>query len=209
MSTDTAFLAVNFPRLRDSGSPGLEERAAARGHAAGYNDGLRLARAEVDAHIAKLDAEHAALMRETRIKAERTASLITTAAVALQERTVPVLADAHAALAAAAVELAEAIIGHQLADHERSALAAIDRALSTVDKRLVQEVRLHPGDLALLEDSAVLGSSLDDAAPGVTFIADASLQRGDAITEFADGYLDARISTALGRAKAALLRENP
>ncbi|WP_198411982.1 hypothetical protein, partial [Cryobacterium sp. TMT1-19] len=53
------FSAVTFPSLqgeRDAGG----DASRARGHAAGYTAGLRAAAAEVDARIARLDAEQAA-----------------------------------------------------------------------------------------------------------------------------------------------------
>lgn len=204
MSTD-AFLAMNIPRLRDSVSRRLEEQAQARGHAAGYTEGVRAAQADIDARAVRLEAEHAAAAELAAARVERTLALLGAAAQALHRRTVPLLADSHGALAAAAVELAEAILGYELADHEHSARAAVDRALADVDGPLVRTVRLNPDDLALLDDQALSGTATQT---GVDFTADPSLARGDAVTEFADGYLDARIGSALARAKAALLGEN-
>jgi flagellar assembly protein FliH len=43
------------------------------------------------------------------------------------------------------------------------------------------------------------------AAAGVLFSADASIARGDAIAMLPFGYLDARIATAVARARAAIL----
>jgi flagellar assembly protein FliH len=200
MSSDV-FLAMNIPRLGDRANRQLEEQAQARGHAAGYTDGLRAARTEIDGRIARLDAEHAAMMQQARDKTDRTVALVTAAARALNERSLPLLSDANAALAAAAVELAEAILGYELADGPRSARAALARALEVPDPREVRAVRLHPDDLALLDNDI-------RAAVGVELRPDSTLRRGDAVTEFPDGYLDARISTALARAQAALLREN-
>jgi flagellar assembly protein FliH len=57
---------------------------------------------------------------------------------------------------------------------------------------------LNPGDLALIDPEV-------RARSGVALVADASLQPGDAIADMPNGYLDARIGTALSRAKATLL----
>lgn len=201
MSSDL-FSAVAIPRLGTSSTASLEERARARGHAAGYTDGLRAAQADIDRRIAQLSEEHAAAVRAADERAENAIAVIASAAQSLNDRTVPVLAESHAALAAAAVELAEAILGYELRDEERSARAALERAIDVTELHEVRTVRLHPDDLALLDHGL-------RALVGVNLVGDPSLARGDAVTEFPDGYLDARLSTALERAKAALLAENP
>jgi len=66
----------------------------------------------------------------------------------------------------------------------------------------VQVVRLNPSDLAALDPSTI-------EAAGVALAADPSLARGDAVTEFSNGFLDARISTALARARAAIEEARP
>jgi flagellar assembly protein FliH len=201
MSSD-AFLAVSIPRLGTTSSARLEEQARSRGHAAGYTDGLRAAQVEVDRRMAELEDEHA---RALRVASDRTAAAVAVlqaAAHALNTRTLPVLAESHGALAAAAIELAEAILGYELGNEERTAHAAVARALDVTHLDDVRTVRLHPADLALLDDHARRNA-------GVIFTADPSLSRGDAVTEFPSGYLDARLSTALDRAKVALLAENP
>ena len=110
------------------------------------------------------------------------------------------LADASAALHAAALELAAAVLGSELADGERSARAALARVLQHPELPGIQVVRLHPRDLDALR--AVGGVP---EVVGVELVADASLAPGDAIGEHPDGYLDARIGTALDRARAALV----
>ena len=194
------FSAVTFPSLRGERGSG-DESARARGHAAGYTAGLRAATAEVDARIARHDAEHAAAMLHQQTRVDRAVALLESAA-ALHQRTLPVLQDAEDTLVATAVELAEAILGHELGDTETSARAALSRALipgadAVAGSGRPQAVRMHPADLALIDQV-----TRQDA--GVEFIADVGLARGDAIAEFPDGFLDARIGTALARAKAAL-----
>lgn len=61
-------------------------------------------------------------------------------------------------------------------------------------------LRLHPLDLALLDESTRASS-----APGVVFVADPSLGRGDAEADLPAGLIDARLGTALARARQALL----
>jgi flagellar assembly protein FliH len=59
---------------------------------------------------------------------------------------------------------------------------------------------MHPADLSVLNEA-------EKAAAGVVFVEDPSVNRGDAFTEFDTGYLDARIASALERARRALLGE--
>jgi flagellar assembly protein FliH len=209
MSSDT-FLSLNIPRLGNSSSRRIEEQAHAQGHAAGYIAGLRAAQSDHAERAAQYETEQAAAAQAAAERVDRAVALLSAAARAMNERTLPLLADAHGQLAAAAAELAESILGVELADHERSARAAVDRALAGVETRLVHCVRLNPADLALLDEFNLNG---EHGRPGVsgadiTFTADPELRRGDAVTEFADGYLDARIGSALERATIALRREN-
>lgn len=200
MSTESRFAGLTFPDLRTAGQDRSDEQARARGHAAGYTAGLRAAEAEVNARIVRLEREHAAMLREGQERLDRAVGLLGAAARALNERTLPLLSESEGALTRAALELTEAIIGYELGDGEKSARSALDRALRLADPALVRSVRMHPDDMAILDDGVRMGA-------GVDFIADESLARGDAITHFPDGYLDARIGTALARAKSALLEE--
>ncbi|NKX53612.1 FliH/SctL family protein [Arthrobacter mobilis] len=202
MSTEARFSPLSYPALPDSRQERVEEQARARGHAAGYAAGLRAAAVAVKEQQARLQAEHEAAVRNGQARVEQTVQALNMAVRALQQRTVPVLADAQDTLAAAALELAEAVLGCELADGGRGARAAVARVLQQVDAASVQKVRMHPADLTVL-DPDVRGRA------GVEFVPDSSLARGDAVAEFADGYLDAKIGTALARAKAALLGEGP
>ncbi|MFD1214965.1 FliH/SctL family protein, partial [Arthrobacter sp. GCM10027362] len=146
---------------------------------------------------ARLQAEHEAAVQNGQARVEQAVQALNAAARALQQRTVPVLADAQDTLAAAALELAEAVLGCELADGERGARAALARVLGQVDASGVQAVRMHPADLTALDPQV-------RRQAGIQFVPDSGLERGDAVAEFADGYLDAKIGTALARAKAAL-----
>ncbi|HEV7955652.1 MAG TPA: FliH/SctL family protein [Marisediminicola sp.] len=201
MSSDHEFTRLSFPRLPENAQKRVEELAQVRGHAAGYTAGLRAARRELDERMIRIRAEHDLAVAQVQAEGERAVQVLLCAAQALNDRSVPLLDEAHRALAAASVDLAEAIIGRELREAEDSARSALDRALRDVGTLLVHTIRMHPGDLAALDGADLAGA-------GVTFIPDPTLQPGDAITEFPDGYLDARISSALERASAALMREN-
>lgn len=198
MSTDTVFSPLTYPSLGITEQDRRTAQARARGHAAGYAEGLRAAAADIQRLRDRLAAEHAAELRHGHEQVARAIGTLATAAEALDARTAPVLAEAENSLFVAAIELAEAILGRELADVKTGARAALDRAIAHVEPSGVRAVRMNPDDLACLDPDT-------RSAVGVDFVADPSIRRGDAITELPDGYLDARIGTALARARAALL----
>ncbi|MBD8610993.1 hypothetical protein IFT77_10895 [Frigoribacterium sp. CFBP 13729] len=97
----------------------------------------------------------------------------------------------------------DAVAEHAAAPHPagpregRTARAAVSRALDGLDRSLVVGVRLHPADLAALGDAV--------AASSVPLVADARLARGDAEVDLPASLVDARLVTALARARTALL----
>lgn len=213
-SAQDAFSRLVYPsltgaRATDQADPDVERRtrAEASGHAAGYAAGLRAADRELTARRAVLEAEHADAL--ARLQEATTASLAALAAAgrALEERVVPVLHEAEEALVATALDLASAVVGYEVAASERSrdgdprggrtARAALARALDGLDPSVVVRVRLHPADAALVADAA--------RSAGVEVVADPSLRPGDAEADLPTGLVDARLSTALGRARTALL----
>jgi flagellar assembly protein FliH len=197
MSTEAPFAELSYPSLASDATRDEFERARVRGHAAGYAAGLR--RAEADAAALAADELAARTERDALATDEIRSVLaaVDAAATVVANADRLVLEDADAALAAAAIEIAEVIIGHELRDGDASARAAIARVTAVMQNDDVQVVRLNPADYAIVREQA-------DAASGVRFIADPLLQRGDAVLEVANGRIDARISAALDRARAEL-----
>lgn len=176
------------------------DAARAAGWAAGWAAGSRAA------------AEAGALQRHTIDEAQRTAELVRSArtdaaltllgraAEAITRQLVPVLAQAAATLDDGAVTLAQAVLGRELADSDDGGRLALARALSLPPDVEVQTVRVHPLDLQVLIGAGVMA----DLPAGVELVADRNLSPGDAVAEFPDGFLDARIGTAVERARRAL-----
>lgn len=172
--------------------------ARTRGYAEGYAHGIRAAESAARNQRRALEtrtAEAECVRTEDHVRA---LDVLRTASDALHRRTVPALDHANSLLAESALLLAEAILGAELSNAPSGARAALDRALSGGRDAEIHVIRMNPDDLALLDPAA-------GAEAGVRLLADASLLPGDAISEFADGFLDSRISTALGRARTALL----
>lgn len=198
MSTDAGFSSLAFPRLHVVADARVVERDRAAGHAAGYAAGLRAAGITAAALAVERTAEHAALLSSTEAKSDRALRLLAAAAAALDTRTVPLLQEAEETLVRTALDLAEAVLGAELSQGESSARRALERALGQGEPAETHTVHMHPDDLA------VLGPSTQNI-PGVLFVADPLLSRGDAVTRFDDGFLDARIGTAFSRVKNAML----
>ncbi|MHA7189995.1 FliH/SctL family protein [Arthrobacter sp. MDT2-16] len=195
MSTD-ALTPVAFPRLGPGSGQAAHHAAVTQGHAAGYADGLVLARAELAEHRARLDAEHAAARAHADALLAQRLRVLDAAARALDARTAPVLDHARTRILDAALGITEALLGHALQDGPSSARAAVERALAAADGEEVRAVRLHPADIDLLGPGIV--------PTGVDLVPDAALQRGDAVAECPDGSIDARLGTALARVRSAL-----
>ncbi|WP_148076818.1 FliH/SctL family protein [Frigoribacterium sp. PhB24] len=218
-----AFARVSYPSVTLPGSDAAatrqahDARAEARGHAAGYASGLRAAELELAARRAVLEAEHSDLLHRLQSATVSAVEALAASARALDARVAPVLDDAEEALVTTAFELAEAVLGYELRASEslgdessvvdgtdpragRTARAAVARALAVTDPGDVVTVRLHPADLAQLDDV-----TRDSVAADVAFVADATLARGDSQAELRVGQVDARLGTALDRARTALL----
>jgi flagellar assembly protein FliH len=193
----TEFSLAQYPPLLASGQGPNGRRDEVRGHAAGYAAGLRAAAEDTDALRAGLQADHDRLEQARQTGVDGAISVLTAATRALNAVALPVVADSEDVLVASALELAEAIIGHELCDEEASARAALARVTAQPINSVVPLVRMNPDDLALLADEVL-------AHQDVTFVPDPQLNRGDAVAEFPDGFLDARIGTALERARIAL-----
>ncbi|MCU1421883.1 MAG: hypothetical protein JWN36_1534, partial [Microbacteriaceae bacterium] len=106
MSPDQNFATLSFPTLRTDRQDEMDARSRAVGHSAGYAAGLRAANDELAAHIARLDAEHAAEIRHGQARLDRAIELLAASAAALDARALPVLAEVQDVLAENALDLA-------------------------------------------------------------------------------------------------------
>lgn len=191
------------PLHATSGEAASVAEGYASGYSAGWSAGTRAGLKEVEEQRRRLAAEAAERAEQAAAAAQAALATLARAAAAAQARLTPVVADAHTELTAAAVALAETLLGAELRDDETAARAALRRALSVQDEDVVR-IRLHPDDLAhLTRTLADLPAELT-VPDGVELVADPALDRGDALSELAEGYLDARLSTAVARVKDAL-----
>ncbi|ACL40950.1 conserved hypothetical protein [Pseudarthrobacter chlorophenolicus A6] len=220
--TETTPARVLFPRVQATAPSDAQDRGFTQGHAAGYAAGLRAAAAEQERQTLQRRAEYDAALASARESSDRAVALLAAAGAAFQERFELVLQDAEAVLAAGTIDLAEAVLGYELLDGERTASAALRRALGTGSRGGnpggngngsdvnpgqrtgpdVAAVSLNPADLHILEATGAVTAA---RAAGVEVVPDPALSRGDAVARYPNGWLDARLGAALDRARAALL----
>lgn len=168
--------------------PARVQEAIDRGFQAGYRAGEAAA-----AHAQQVAHETELLQLQLRV-ADLLGAL--QRAVDGADARAAALADDFATLVTdTAVRLADAVIGRELSDPCIAARDALARALGSLDHTEKVVVHLHPDDVALV----------GDAVPAdVQLVPDDHLAPGDAVAVAGDRTVDARIATALERARAVL-----
>jgi flagellar assembly protein FliH len=181
---ETRLGELDRQRLEDLARQGYldgHEQGSRNGYKEGYETGFEQAMAEVVARFAPaLDALHDAGRRLAA------ADAIT-------------LAELDERATALALDVAEAVIGHELAAAADPGAAAIARALAFVPDRGDIAVRLHPDDVAAL-------GQIGDLAPGreMTITADAGVPPGSCVVDVGACRIDAQIDSALDRVRTVL-----
>ena len=92
-----------------------------------------------------------------------------------------------------ALQIAEAVLGRELAVASDPGADAIARCLEIAPSTGDLVARLHP------DDATRLGEVLGLADRQLTVVADPSLQPGDAVVTINDSMIDARLAEALRR----------
>jgi flagellar assembly protein FliH len=162
--------------------------AARRGYADGHRAGVAAAAEE---------AARAAAARDAAV--ERTLEAVAGTVEAFVARQGEALAALEDQLAGAALELAEAILGRELALAEAPGRDAIARAMQLAGEARQATVRLHPADVATL-------GQVEGIAPGreLTVVADPAVEPGGCLLEAGATRVDARLGSALERVREVL-----
>ena len=178
--------------------------ARASGYAAGWAQGIQEAREQMAADVERsrlradeLDATRAAAL-------QRALTAIDQAATELRSRAVPAIERLEDTVVAMAMEIAEALVGHELQVGTRLGLDALARTLTLAPEDGPIIVHLSPADYA------AVGGSQDYAAltttRAITLAASPELANGDALARCGATQIDARIAPAIVRVKEALGR---
>lgn len=192
--SNSAFTPITYPAVGFSRAAGTSS-AQARGYAAGYAEGLRRAATEHLAAEAARESEHRSSLAEGRTAIRHALAALGAAADQTRAAALPLIQEVEGALIEAALDLAEAVLQREVAAGHLDAADALRRVLAGAPEDELVAVRLHPADAAVAADA-------DETT--VQLIPDASLSRGDAVAVLRDGWLDARISAALSRARNVL-----
>jgi flagellar assembly protein FliH len=177
------------------------DRAAERGYAAGYQEGRRVADAELAEVRAQIQGMRATAAREL-------AGTRTALAAALTEAEA---SRAHSAQEAvdsvvgAAFALAEALLGRELGLSPHPVVDAIRRGLAEAPSGPTV-VRVNPSDASNLADADDL-DPFATIAPGreMSLVPDNAVEPGGCILEIGSATIDARLSTAIERVRQILL----
>lgn len=206
----TEFVApgVADPRLVD---PLLEqvverarEQARVEGFEVGRGEGFEVGRAQ---GLDLLAAQQRELVErdasERSARKERLLQLLSgveDAVVGALDYQAPRVEELRDVVASLAVEIAEALVGHHLQVEECAAKDALLRALSMVPRRARIVVRMHPEDVALVQDFTgdITEWSIAQLVP------DLSVDRGDAYAEADHLEVEASLTGALERVRKVL-----
>jgi flagellar assembly protein FliH len=173
--------------------------AESAGYVAGWNNAQAEARRAADAErAARSHAEEAATAR-ARAEVDRALLALDQAARTVEVRDLPSADEVERLILAAAFEIAEAVIGADLADNPHRGRVALARVLAGVSGTDPVVVRLSPADHAVVSTSEL---ALDGS---VTVLADPTLSPGDAYATTGATTIDARIAEGLARVRRHLL----
>ncbi|MGJ9424613.1 FliH/SctL family protein [Nesterenkonia halotolerans] len=172
--------------------------AKTHGYAAGYAAGMRAAAEAARRQREQIQASSEAAEQHAAVQLRAATAALRAAAQAFHREVAPVVTSAESTLVEAGLELAQEIVGTELIHGEHSAQAALTRVLSQLEPADVSRIRMHPQTATQLPEGAA-------AQAGIRVVPDAWLQPGDAVADLPEGFLDARIGTALQRCREVLL----
>jgi flagellar assembly protein FliH len=189
-----------------TGGPSAPATSAA-GYAAGWAQGVAAAaageRAALAAHAEAAETQRAQLAGAVA----RALAALDDAAAQMRAHAVPAVDATADALVAAAADLAEVLVGHELTEAEGRGRRALARALAAAPAHDDVTVSLHPDDLAVLGDLAGPDAPAGASGRDVRLAADPALAPGDAVAHYPGGRVDARVATGLARMRAGLRSE--
>lgn len=188
-----------------------QARAEARavGYAQGWAQGLRDAADSQAGEQAAADADRASLRERQQQQVASALQALQAATADLRQSTMSITDDIEDQILAAAVQLAEALLGRELRDPEVAAPAALARVLGLAPANEPVTVWLHAADhhtLTAPAGRALIGSVEGATGRGLTFEIDPELERGDARARCGSTSIDARLSAGVARLREYLSR---
>ncbi|MCL6518671.1 MAG: hypothetical protein K6T99_02455 [Armatimonadetes bacterium] len=155
--------------------------------AAAYNEGYQAGLRELNAEKEAL-AERAALVEKEA-----------------EKQLVEFWAEIEPELLKLAVEIAEKIIRHELAENNKYVLSTVKTALYQLRDRREIKIRVNPNDYELVRSHKDELICSFDGVHELEIIEDRRVDQGGCVIESANGELDARIATQLAEVERALM----
>lgn len=208
------FAGVGYadPRLTDPKMHELVEETREEARRLGYADGQ--AEGYEDGRVAGLelmDNERRELRARSEEEREKTNAAARAAVQELHANGTRAVADAlvyqlplieelRDLVATLAVDIAEELVGHHLEVDGCAAVDAVRRALESVPKHISVRLRLHPADVAMVNEFVE-----DQPESGLfTVVPDLDVQRGDAVAEAENLEVEACLADALEAVRKVL-----
>ncbi|HEX8081423.1 MAG TPA: FliH/SctL family protein [Jatrophihabitans sp.] len=184
-------------------------QARAVGYAQGWSQGSREAADSGAAERAAAQADREFSLAAHRQRVDSAVQALHGAAAQLEQTTMSITGQIEDQILAAAVELAEVLLGRELRDPEVAAPAALARILRLAPAGEPVTVWLNPADYDTLTGpagTALIGSVEGATGRGITFETDPDLRAGDALARCASTTIDARLVEGVARLREYLGR---
>ncbi|MGC1513864.1 MAG: FliH/SctL family protein [Acidimicrobiales bacterium] len=180
-------------------SPEMVGNAIESGYRDGWDEGFNQARTAVEQAAA---AERDAWLQEQGRRLGSALDALASAVVEFQIRRTLDLTNLEDHVATAAFDLAAALLGRELELTRSPGRDAVARALALAPPNESLVVRLNPADVETL-------GSIEDLLPGRRYqvLSDPSVESGGCLLDAKDSQVDARLTTAMARARQAMLDE--
>lgn len=196
MSINQAKAATNYePELFDPASVRVSlnpaeaaEYARQAAFEKGYNDGLEQARQEV-----------MTAMEESNHRVRRTIASLREAIDMFDQREATALIDVEDAIIQAALEIAKAVVQHDLASVNDPGAEALARSLNLAPARVDVVAHLHPEDAATLNVESVPTGNRN-----LVIVADPTIEPGGCLLEAGNTSIDGQFSAIFNNIQAAL-----
>jgi flagellar assembly protein FliH len=182
----------------------VRAQARATGYAEGWGEGRRAAQVAAQA-VAQQHAASARVADLARAAAfERAVAGVVGAVTAMERRVVPDIAALEDRVLGAAWQIAEALLGRELAAATEPGRDALCRAMSLVPADGPVTVLLNPDDYLILTGTATPEYEYTHEGRRVLLRPTPGLRTGDAVAECAATTVDARLASAVERVRKAL-----
>lgn len=181
----------NNPTMR------AQAQARARGFAKGWAHGSQSAKAAEEANNRALRTELEQSIQDSQRNTANALTALRSAIESTNATAVPAAQDVLDSVLLAAIDFAEAIIGHELETTTEPGRATLRRALLASTDVDVVAIRMNPRDASTLTAA--------DQHDDIKVIPDANILPGDSVIEYPFGHIEHFLSAAVDRARGELL----